>query len=245
MTRRRSSCYSLTAKPHAIRRTFSGRVARVLTYALLAAIFVSISAVVILRYLPAPTSAFMLQKQFGDWFAGNNKREVNYRWINRSKISKHAFTAVIAAEDQRFYEHHGFDFDAIYNAYQRNMRGGKVRGGSTISQQVAKNLFLTPTKSLARKVLEAWFTLLIECFWSKPRILEMYLNIAEFGDHLYGVEAASQRYFGIPARKLSASQAALLAATLPNPNILKANKPSSYLLHRQNWILQQMPLIHR
>ena len=115
-----------------------------------------------------------------------------------------------------------------------------MRGASTISQQVAKNLFLTPSKSFLRKGVEAWFTLLIELLWSKERILEVYLNIAEFGDHIFGIQEASKRYFGIPAKNLSQSQSALLAATLPNPILLKAAQPSAYLLRRQRWILRQM-----
>jgi monofunctional biosynthetic peptidoglycan transglycosylase len=119
-------------------------------------------------------------------------------------------------------------------------RGGKLRGASTISQQVAKNLFLTPSKNFLRKGLEVWFTLVLELLWDKERILEVYMNVVEFGDHIFGIEAASQHYFGIPAKKLSRSQAALLAATLPNPIMLKATKPSGYLLKRQQWILGQM-----
>lgn len=194
----------------------------------------------VLRFLPAPTSAFMLHQHIDDLVAGNGYMEIDQRWMNRNHISKHAFMAVIAAEDQRFYQHHGFDFDAIYKAYKHNSHGGKMRGASTISQQVAKNLFLSPARNFGRKALEVWFTFLIETLWSKARILEMYLNIAEFGDHLYGIEAASRHYFGISAQRLSASQAALLAATLPNPKILKADRPSAYLLRRQSWILRQM-----
>jgi len=194
----------------------------------------------VLRFLPAPTSAFILHQHIDDLVAGNRYKEIDQRWMNRNHISKHAFMAVIAAEDQRFYQHHGFDFDAIYKAYKHNSHGGKMRGASTISQQVAKNLFLSPARNFGRKALEVWFTFLIETLWSKARILEMYLNIAEFGDHLYGIEAASRHYFGISAQRLSASQAALLAATLPNPKILKADRPSPYLLRRQSWILRQM-----
>jgi len=217
----------------------------ILSFVLLAGIISSVLIVAVLREVPAPTSSFMLQKRIADRMAGKNNRKLVYRWVNAAQISRHAFTAVVAAEDQRFYQHYGFDFDAIYKAYKRNRKDGKIRGGSTISQQVAKNLFLSSAKNLVRKIPEIWFTVLIECFWSKNRILEMYLNIAEFGDHLYGIEAASHRYFGIPAKKLSASQAALLAATLPNPRILKANHPSAYLLRRQKWIREQMPLIRR
>jgi monofunctional biosynthetic peptidoglycan transglycosylase len=149
--------------------------------------------------------------------------------------------AVIASEDQLFYQHFGFDLKSIGSSINAYINGGqRLRGASTISQQVAKNLFLTPSKSFIRKGLEAWFTLLIEIVWSKERILTVYLNIAEFGDHLFGIEAASQRYFGIPAKNLSRPQAAMLAATLPNPLRLKAAQPSSYVIRRQQWILRQM-----
>ena len=122
------------------------------------------------------------------------------------------------------------------------MDGGKLRGASTISQQVAKNLFLPPARSFIRKGVEVWFTFLIETLWSKKRILEMYLNIAEFGDHIYGIEAASRHFFGVPAKNISRPQAALLAATLPNPIILKAARPSAYLIRRQQWVLRQMQM---
>lgn len=190
--------------------------------------------------MPAPTSAFMLNQHFEDLLAGQGYRAINQHWVSYEKISKHASHAVIASEDQLFYQHNGFDINAIQKAYQRYENGGSLRGASTISQQVAKNLFLVPAKNLVRKALEIWFTVLLEMLWSKQRILEMYLNIAEFGDHLYGIEAASRHYFGIPAKQLSPEQSALLAATLPNPIRFKANQPSEYIYKRQAWILRQM-----
>lgn len=182
----------------------------------------------------------MLYRHYEDLFHNGSFKAVHYRWANAKNISPYAASAVMASEDQRFPEHSGFDLDSIQSSIDVYVDGGKLRGASTISQQVAKNLFLTPTKSFIRKGIEAWFTLLIEALWSKERILEVYLNIAEFGDHLFGIEAASQRYFGIPARSINRSQAALLAATLPNPMLLKAAQPSAYLLKRQRWILRQM-----
>jgi monofunctional biosynthetic peptidoglycan transglycosylase len=170
-------------------------------------------------------------------------KAIDYTWVSANDISPNAMMAVIASEDQRFMQHFGFDFHAISASIEGYMDGEKLRGASTISQQVAKNLFLAPSKNFVRKALEIWFTLCLEVFWSKQRILEVYLNIAEFGDHLFGIEAASQRYFGIPAKQLSRSQAALLAATLPNPNRLKAAKPSNYVLKKRNWILRQMPTV--
>lgn len=200
----------------------------------------SLGAVGLLKFMPAPTTAFMLRQHIVDFSDGQNFRPIRYRWVGRRQISTDAFSAVIASEDQRFFQHHGFDLDSIYRAIDTYLDGGRLRGASTISQQVAKNLFLSPDRSFWRKGLEAWFTALIELLWSKQRILEMYLNIAQFGDHLFGIEAAARHYFGIPARRLDARQAALLAATLPNPLTFKANRPSPYLYQRRNWILKQM-----
>ena len=148
--------------------------------------------------------------------------------------------AAIAAEDQKFPTHHGFDLEAVQSALSDYEQGGSLRGASTISQQVAKNLYLWPGRSLFRKGLEAWFTVLLETLWSKQRILEVYLNIAQFGDRLFGVEAASQQFFGIAANQLSAEEAALLAAVLPGPEIYQVDQPSTEVLGRQTWILEQM-----
>jgi monofunctional biosynthetic peptidoglycan transglycosylase len=201
----------------------------------------SIVAVVLLRWLPAPTTTFMLYRHFEDLVDDQSFKPISYQWVNAKNISPNAMAAVIASEDQQFYRHFGFDLASISSSISAYFNGGqRLRGASTISQQVAKNLFLTPSKSFIRKGLEVWFTLLIEIVWSKERILAVYLNIAEFGDHLFGIEAASQRYFGIPAKNLSRPQAAMLAATLPNPLRLKAARPSSYVIRRQQWILRQM-----
>ena len=200
----------------------------------------SVLVVGLFRFVPVPTSAFMLHTHIDDLVDGRVFRRIDQRWIGVAHISKHVFAAVVASEDQLFYSHHGFDVQAIAKAYEQYRHGGKLRGASTISQQVAKNLFLSPARNFGRKALEIWFTLLIEVMWSKDRILEVYLNIAEFGDHLFGIEAASRHYFGIPAKQLSAPQAALLAATLPNPIKLRADRPGDYLYRRQDWILRQM-----
>lgn len=172
----------------------------------------------------------------------NNRfyKPIDYQWVNANRISPHAYRAVIASEDQRFFQHSGFDLHSIQSSIDKYIDGGRLRGASTISQQVAKNLFLNPSKNFIRKGFEIWFTVLIELLWSKERILAIYLNIAEFGDHLFGIQAASQHYFGIPAKNLNRSQAALLAATLPNPLRLKAARPTRYLIERQHWILRQM-----
>lgn len=208
--------------------------------ALWAFVLVSIASCLALRWLPAPTSGVMLYRHVEDLASERPVRAISYRWVDAEQIAPPAALAVIASEDQQFFHHHGFDFKSIMSSIGSYGNGGRLRGASTISQQVAKNLFLTPTRSFIRKALEAWFTVLLELLWDKRRILEMYLNIAEFGDHLFGIEAASRHYFGIPAKQLSRAQCALLAATLPNPLTLKAARPTHYLIKRQQWILRQM-----
>ncbi|HEY8096329.1 MAG TPA: monofunctional biosynthetic peptidoglycan transglycosylase [Methylobacter sp.] len=200
----------------------------------------SIGMCLLLRWVPAPTSAFMAYRHVEDLIDEGSFKSIKYSWVGAKKISVYASSAVIASEDQRFFLHSGFDLHSIQSSIDVYMDGGRLRGASTISQQVAKNLFLTPSKSFVRKGLEVWFTTLIELLWSKERILTVYLNIAEFGDHIFGIEAASQHYFGVHASQINRSQAALLAATLPNPILLRAAQPSNYLLRRQSWILRQM-----
>ncbi len=200
----------------------------------------SVTLVCLFRYIPPPTSAFMLHQHIKDFQDDKGYTNIKYQWVNYEKISVFASAAVIAAEDQRFHQHSGFDLDAIIAAVEDHLDGDKLRGASTISQQVAKNLFLSPARSFWRKGAEVWFTLLLELLWNKQRILEVYLNIAELGDHIFGIEAASRHFFGISAKKLSANQAALLATTLPNPKKFRTNRPTSYLRKRQAWILSQM-----
>ncbi|ASF48670.1 monofunctional biosynthetic peptidoglycan transglycosylase [Methylovulum psychrotolerans] len=200
----------------------------------------SIGLCTLLRWLPPPTSGMMLYRHGEDLLAAGIFQAIDYRWTSLDNIASAAPLAAIASEDQNFFQHNGFDLASIEASLEVYNHGGKLRGASTISQQVAKNLFLTPSKNVVRKGLEVWFTLLLEMLWDKQRILEVYLNIAEFGDHIFGIEAASQHYFGIPAKQLSRQQAALLAATLPNPIKFRATQPSAYLLKRQQWILRQM-----
>lgn len=205
-------------------------------------IFIASSILVcgLFRWVPPPTSAFMLYRHIEDITNNRSYRWIDYQWVSATKISPNAYRAVIASEDQRFFQHSGFDVKSIRSSIDNYIDGGRLRGASTITQQVAKNLFLNPSKSIIRKGFEVWFTVLIELLWSKERILTVYLNLAEFGDHLFGVEAASRHYFGIPAKNLNRSQAALLAATLPNPLRLRITRPTSYLIERQYWILRQM-----
>lgn len=166
--------------------------------------------------------------------------EVRHQWVDLDEISSNMQLAVIAAEDQRYPHHWGFDVNAMAAAFKHNERSSRVRGASTLSQQTAKNLYLCSWRSYIRKALEAWFTLLMELLLSKERILEIYLNIVEFGPGIYGVEAAAQHYFHTSAARLSRHQAALLAAVLPNPYRFNAGAPSGYVQRRANWIARQM-----
>jgi monofunctional biosynthetic peptidoglycan transglycosylase len=207
--------------------------------ALLLLFGLSVVSVVALRWVPPVTSGVMIERRIERVMAGKGFG-LDYRWVRWSRISPNAPLAVIAAEDQNFPTHRGFDFESIEKALDAHERGRRLRGASTISQQVAKNVFLWSGRSFVRKGMEAYFTVLIELLWPKRRILEVYLNIAEMGDGIFGVEAASQRYFRKPAVRLGQSEAALLAAVLPNPIRLKAARPSSYVEGRRAWISQQM-----
>ena len=222
------------------KRTLIQKLKKWLIYGLF--IFASTSSliVVVAGIVPINTSAFMMQTHLADFQADQDFIAIKQQWTQADDISPHIFSAVVAAEDQLFYQHIGFDFNSIFTALKKHSSGGKLRGASTISQQVAKNLFLSPSRSLWRKGFEVWFTVLIELFWSKERILLVYVNIAEFGDHLYGVETASQHYFSIPASKRNPQQSALLAASLPNPTLFKVDQPNQRHLDKQQWILQQM-----
>ncbi len=197
-----------------------------------------LTVIFLLRWLPPPTSAFMLQRQFEN-YAVAGCRKIDYQWQPRSRISSHMALSAIAAEDQHFPEHWGFDTHAIYLALKEKHAGKRLRGASTISQQVAKNLFLWPGRSWLRKAIEVWLTAWIEILWPKQRIIEVYLNVAQFGACLFGTEAASQKYFHHHSKDLNAHEAALLAAVLPNPVFYQVSRPSQYILKRQRWILQQ------
>ncbi|HEY2462801.1 MAG TPA: monofunctional biosynthetic peptidoglycan transglycosylase [Steroidobacteraceae bacterium] len=200
----------------------------------------SVGVVALLRWVDPPYSAFMAQTQLAAWARHDRTYAFRHRWVSLDQISPSLPLAVVASEDQKFPDHWGFDVEAIEKAYAMNQHSHRVHGASTISQQVAKNLFLWSGRSYFRKGLEAYFTLLIEACWPKRRILEVYLNIAEFGYGIYGAEAAAQRFFHIPAAQLSRSDSAVLAAVLPNPERLIAAAPSAYVQQRRDWILGQM-----
>ncbi|MGC6341728.1 monofunctional biosynthetic peptidoglycan transglycosylase [Bisgaard Taxon 45] len=211
------------------------------TFAIFVLIF--LSSVLLFRFVPIPISAYMLQQKIGNLLAGNLSTPIHYQWIRFEQMNESIQLAVIASEDQRFASHYGFDWEAIKAALQHNKNGKRIRGGSTISQQTAKNLYLWHGQSWLRKAIEMPTTLVLETLWSKKRILEVYLNIAEFGPNIFGVEAASQHYFNKSAKQLNYAEAALLAAVLPNPIIFHVDKPSAYVKKRQQHIQRQMHLL--
>lgn len=222
------------------RKSFGRRLLRWVALLVVAFVAVTVLPVLALRWLHPTTSAFMLTARYEAWKAGDKKYRTQYAWVDFNNISGHAGIAVIASEDQLFAQHNGFDVESIRKAADGNESGKRLRGASTISQQVAKNLFLWSGRSYVRKGVEAWFTMLIEFAWSKQRILEMYLNIAQFGRGVYGVEAASRAFYHGSASRISLTQAATLAAVLPNPLRMHADRPSRYVLSRRAEILSQM-----
>jgi monofunctional biosynthetic peptidoglycan transglycosylase len=214
------------------------RLARGLLGLAIVATLCGVLPILAMRIVPPFTSAFMLQKQWP--FASGEDRcaRVEYDWVPRSQIAPSVFRAVLAAEDQRFAQHDGFDFHAIEEALEERGRGS-ARGASTISQQVAKNLFLWPARSWVRKGAEVWLTVWIELFWPKQRILEVYVNVAQFGPCTFGVAAASRRFFDVEPSRLDLAQASLLAAVLPNPVQRRVDAPSPKLRKRAAWIARQ------
>ncbi len=200
-------------------------------------IVISVVLVVVFKFIPVWYTPLMLSRKIDAVLEG--KESGIYRdWEPYENISKEMALAVIASEDQNFPEHWGFDFDQLYNALTEDRK--RLRGASTISQQVARNVFLWTGRSYIRKGLEAWFTVLIELIWGKERILEVYLNVAETGPMTFGVEAASRRFYKKPAKALSRAEAARIAAVLPNPNRFSVRNPSAYVNKRTNDIMRQM-----
>ena len=223
-------------RPKRHRRSLPRRIARFLLAVAAAWIVLTGAAVLALRTFDPPTTSVMLLEP-GPW------RAIDYRWVDRDRISDAMARAAIAAEDQRFLAHPGIDVDALSDAIEDYRDGDDLRGASTITQQVAKNLFLWNGRSFARKGLETWFALLIDLAWPKERVLEVYLNVAEFGVGVFGVEAAALRFYGVPATQLTASQAATLAAVLPSPKRMNAAAPSEYVDARRREILEQIRLL--
>lgn len=225
---------------------FSGRI-RALVFKIVSRLVIlffltSILGVLVYRYVPVYYTPLMCIRNYQQWKAGE-KIHCEKKWKSIEKISPQMYRAALAAEDSKFMSHNGFDWEAIEDAYENNTHGGKKKGGSTISQQTAKNVFLWPKRSWFRKGLESYFTVLIEFAWPKKRILEVYLNIAETGDGVYGVEAASQKYLHKPAMDLSKYEAATIAASLRSP--LKSNiaHPDKKMQRYRDGIIRNMKYV--
>lgn len=201
---------------------------------------ISIGLTIIYRFVPVPFTPLMVIRLVEQTFDSEKKVRLYKDWVPMSEMSKNAPQAVFAAEDQKFLDHKGFDFEAMEKAWENNKKGKRIKGASTITQQTVKNVFLWPSRSYIRKGLEAYFTVLVELLWSKERIMEVYLNVIEMGYGIYGIEAASQAYYNKPAAKLNRNQAAMIAAVLPNPIRWTPAKPTGYIRGRQSWIMRQM-----
>ena len=202
-------------------------------------VLVSVLWVLAYRFINPPLTLLMVQRNL-ERKDKDKPNKIEKKWVKFEDISDNMKRAAVSAEDQLFLKHMGFDIKAIEKAYASNTKGKKVKGGSTISQQTAKNVFLWPGRSYIRKAFEAYFTLLIEVLWSKERILEVYLNVIEMGDGIYGAEAAAQAYYGKSCTKLSRAEAALIAACFPNPLRWNPKKPTGYIRHRQYLIMRNM-----
>jgi len=213
--------------------TFWARLRRLVFWSIGTLLTLTVVVMLLFRWLPPPTSTFMVQERLSG-------KKIDYRWVPMSRISPYAALAVIASEDQNFFNHWGVDLKAVADAIEDNRTRESPRGASTISQQVVKNLFLWPGRSYVRKAFEVYFTVVMELVWPKKRILEVYLNVAEMGKGVFGVEAASRRFFHQPAADLNRRQSATLAAVLPNPKQMLARKPSAYVSRRTWQIVEQM-----
>jgi monofunctional biosynthetic peptidoglycan transglycosylase len=216
-----------------------GTILRILLKIVLWFVILSVISVIVFRWVPVPLTPLMLIRCIEQKSDGEDMR-LKHDWVSLEEISPKLQLAVVCSEDQNYLEHFGFDWGAIKKAMKENEKGKRVRGASTITQQTAKNVFLWPGRSYIRKGFEVWFTLLIEVFWSKERIMEVYLNSIEMGDGIYGAEAAAQFWFNKSAVKLSKDEASAIASVLPNPRKYKANPPTEYISKRKAWIKQQM-----
>lgn len=223
------------------KKSWFKKITRFLLYAVLGFFIFSIVGVLVYKWAPVPGTPLMIFRKFEKREKGSAP-PVQHTWVSFEKISPHLQLAVVCSEDQNYLKHSGFDWGAIEKAQKENEEGKRLRGASTISQQTAKNVFLWHGRNYIRKGLEVWFTFLIELFWSKERIMEVYLNSIEMGDGIYGAEAASKAYFNKSAANLTKEEAALIAAILPNPRRFSAKNPSSYTRGRQQFILNQMRL---
>ena len=215
------------------------KIVRFLLKLILWFLITSIVSVVLFRFMPVPVTPLMIIRCIEQKNDGKDMR-LKHDWVALEEINEKLQLAVVCSEDQNYLKHSGFDWGAIKKAMAQNKKGKRIRGGSTITQQTAKNVFLWPGRSYIRKGLEAYFTFLIELIWSKERIMEVYLNSIEMGDGIYGAEAAAQHWYKKSASKLTKDEAASIAAILPNPVKYVANPPSNYVKGRKVWIKQQM-----
>lgn len=232
------SQYWTPHQPPPAKKSFAARFFRFLYKSILYFLIASVGAVVLYRFVPVYVTPLMIWRSAEALVVGESV-SMSKTWVPIQQINKSMQRAVIKAEDYRFYEHSGFDWDAIEKAMKYNKTHKRKKGASTISQQTAKNVFLWPSRSWLRKGLEAYFTVLIEFAWPKERILEVYLNVIELGSGVYGVEAASQKFFKKSAKGLSNAQASLMAAVLPNPRRFRIDRPSAYVLRRQSKIMSR------
>lgn len=219
------------------------RIFNFLMWLVIAFVIASVAGVAFYRFAPVEVTPLMLIRAIspkGSERQKKSEKHWQHEWVSLDEISRWMPRAVVASEDGRFYEHHGFDFKEIRNAYEEGRNGGRQRGASTITQQTAKNVFLWPGHSWVRKGLEAYFTVLIELMWPKERIMEVYLNSIETGAGIYGVEAAARHYFDKPASALTKGEAALIAVSLPNPLKRDPANPSAYLQKRKRKIIRYM-----
>jgi monofunctional glycosyltransferase len=229
---------SPTPEENHFRKRWKG-VVQWLKWIVIAFFTISLLPVILFRFVPPPVTPLMVKRAF-ERASENKKPLIQKDWVRLKKISPHMIQAVVASEDNRFMEHWGIDIEAIEKAVEHNKRHRRKHGASTITQQTAKNVFLWPARTYTRKAMELYFTTMIELTWSKKRIMEVYLNVIEMGDGIYGVEAAAQKYFHKPASKLTRGEAALIAAALPNPRKRNPSAPSEYLWKRQARILDLM-----
>ena len=217
---------------------------RIVTKVMLWFFAITILWVLAYRFIDPPITWLMAQRGF-EQKADDKEWKIKQNWLAFDELSPNLKKAAIAGEDANFLTHNGFDYDAMEKAYKKNKAGKKMRGGSTISQQTAKNVFLWPGRSYVRKGFEAYFTILTELLWSKERILEVYLNVIEMGDGVYGADAATQLYYGKSAHSLIKGEAALLIAVLPNPLRWSPARPTNYIYHKQSIILRNMRVLRK
>ncbi len=220
-------------------KAFFTKIANIIRWTLIFFFGSSLLFVILYKYVPVYYSPLMFIRCV-EQLADGKQMKLQHEWADLKDISRHLPTAVWASEDQRFFDHSGFDFEAIQTAIDEHNAGKRQRGASTISQQTAKNVFLWPSSTWTRKALEAYFTVMIEFFWGKERIMEVYLNTIEMGDGIYGAQAVAKTHFGCDASALTLQQATLIAASLPNPLKFDSASPSRYMYKRQSWIIRQI-----